>query len=210
MKRIKIGVVPATGRDSRISELPLTRIVRYKKELVQEYFKNGEDWDIDIQYIGQKGLKGNVHTIGLTEYYINEPFIVIRGDDLMVANSLDNLINLFWKNKAFVAEGVMIEKDIEVLRRTCCVTLNNNYKIVEIEEKPLWPKSNMCGIGIYLFDPVVFIVKYIKKMPKSPKRREKEITDIMGLVAKDCMAYEALINGININVKHSGRFDICC
>ena len=230
MKKIKVGVIPAAGRGNRISELPLTRIlpkpmlpllnkpileyvvenmkkvgvetiymiVKHKKEVIQEYFRDGRDWDVEIYYIEQKELKGIAHTISLAKDFINEPFMVILGDDLTITDSFNNLIETFWKNNAYVVEGVVFENNVDVLKRTCCVVLDENGKIVDIEEKPVSPKSNLRGIGLYIFDPIVF--EYIDRTPISPKRGEKEITDTIGLIAKDERAYGVIINGININV----------
>jgi bifunctional UDP-N-acetylglucosamine pyrophosphorylase/glucosamine-1-phosphate N-acetyltransferase len=76
--------------------------------------------------------------------------------------------------------------------------LGNTGEIREIVEKPLAPKSNLRGVGVYLFDPKVF--DFIDVTPTSDKRNEKEITDTIGLIAKEGRAYGALINGVNINV----------
>jgi len=173
-------------------------IVGHKKELIQEYFKDGEDWDVNIQYIEQKEPKGIAHAIGLTKDYINEPFMVILGDDLTTTNSMNDFLEIFWKNTAYVVEGVVPEDNIEILKRTCCVVLDNNNRIIEIVEKPTHPKSNLRGIGVYLFDPIVF--EYIDKTPISAKRGEKEITDTIELIAKKGKAYGVIIDGININI----------
>jgi dTDP-glucose pyrophosphorylase len=175
-------------------------IVGYKKELIQEYFKNGEDWGIEIHYIEQKELKGIAHAISLAQDYINEPFVVILGDDLTIAPDEDfqKIIETFWKNNAYVVEGIVYENDIEVLKRTCCVVLNNSGKIKEIIEKPSVPISNLRGIGIYLFDPIVF--DFIKQTPISTTRGEIEITDTIKLISMKGKAFGVLINGININI----------
>ena len=153
-------------------------IVGHKKEVIQEYFQNGKEWNINIEYIEQRELRGIAHAINLTRNYVNEPFMVILGDDLTIAKSLDNLAETFWKNRAWIVEGVVPESDIEVLRRTCCVVLEDNKeKIKDIIEKPVKPKSNLRGTGVYLFDSIVF--EFIEKTPISKKRNEKEITDTM-------------------------------
>ncbi|NJE06989.1 nucleotidyltransferase family protein [Thermococcus sp. M39] len=230
MKKIKVGVIPAAGKGNRISELPLTRIlpkpmlpilnrpileyvienmkkvgvetvymiVGHKKELIKEYFRDGSEWNVDISYIEQKELKGIAHAVGLTREYIDEPFMVILGDDLTITDSFNNFVEIFWKTGAYVVEGVVSENSLEVLKRTCYVLLDNNNKIIEIVEKPTQPKSNLRGIGVYLFDPIVF--EYIDRTPISAKRGEKEITDTIGLMAKDGKAYGAIINGVNINI----------
>lgn len=95
-------------------------------------------------------------------------------------------------------EGAVPENNVEILKRTCCVALGNTGEIREIVEKPLAPKSNLRGVGVYLFDHKVF--DFIDVTPTSDKRNEKEITDTIGLIAKEGRAYGALINGMNINV----------
>ena len=173
-------------------------IVGHKKERIQEYFKNGEDWGIDIDYIKQEDCRGVAHAISLAEDCINEPFMTILGDDLTITKSLDNLVEIFWRNSALAVEGIVPENDIEVLRGTCCVVLSDKGKIKGIVEKPLEPKTNLRGTGIYLFDPAIF--DYIDKTPISAKYGKKEITDAIALIAKEGRAYGAFINGTNINV----------
>lgn len=236
MKKIRIGVIPAAGRGARIAELPMIKIlpkpmlpilnkpileyaienikslgvedlyivVGPKKELIQEYFGDGEDFSLHITYLEQKSPKGIAQAISLTKNYINEPFAVILGDDLTIAGSLNNLAESFWKRNAWAIEGVVSENDVEVLKRTCCVILKDTEKIEEIVEKPFNPRSNLRGIGIYIFDPKVFC--FIESTPLSNKRNEKEITDTIGLIAREEKAYGILINGTNINVNTPSDF----
>lgn len=233
MNKIKIGLIPAAGKGLRLNDLLLTRvlpkpmlpilnkpllqyaienlksmgvedvyiIVGSKKEIIQEYFGNGEDFGLDITYIEQKPLKGIAHAVSLTKDFISEPFSVILGDDLTITNSLNNLVELFWEKNALVIEGVVTENNIDAIKRACCITLSDDGKIMEIIEKPFAPKSNLRGIGVYLFDPKVF--DFIENTPVSTKRYEKEITDTIGLIAKEGRAYASLINGVNINVNTS-------
>ena len=140
MKKIKVGVIPAAGKGTRISDLPLTRIlpkpmlpilnkpileyviegmkkvgietiymiVNHKKEIIKEYFRDGGDWGIKIHYIVQKELKGIAHAIGLTKEYIDEPFMVMLGDVLLIAESLDNLVETFWPNGKYACSPAAV------------------------------------------------------------------------------------------------------
>ncbi len=230
LKNIKIGVIPAAGIGSRINDLLLTRvlpkpmlpilnkpllqyslenmkrlgvkdvflIVGHKKEIIQEYFGNGEDFGLHITYIDQFPPKGIAQAISLTEDYISEEFAVILGDDLTVASSLNNLIDTFGTKHALVVEGTVPENNLEVLKRTCSLTIGNDKQINKIVEKPVAPKPSLRGIGIYLFDHQVY--DFIKLTPVSKKRGETEITDTIGLIAKQGRAYSAIIDGTNINV----------
>lgn len=230
MEQISVGVIPAAGRGTRISGLPLTRIlpkpmlpilnkpileyvmenmksigieevfliVGFKKEPIIEYFGDGKDFDLNIRYIEQQTPQGIAHAISLTKNYISKPFMVVLGDDLTIAKSLNNLVKTFQSRKALVVEGAVYENDIEILKKTCCIIYGNKGRIKEIIEKPIVPKSNMRGVGVYLFDPNVF--NFIEATPISNIRNEKEITDTISLIARGGNAYAALLNGTNINI----------
>jgi dTDP-glucose pyrophosphorylase len=176
-------------------------IVGMKKEIIEEYFGNGEDFGLHICYIEQSPPRGIAHAISLTRSLISEPFAVILGDDLTITRSLNNIVKTFWEKKAIVVEGAVFENNVDAIRRACCVVLKTDGQITEITEKPLIPKSNLRGTGVYLFDPKVF--DYIEKTPVSTSRNEKEITETIGLISKEGNAYAALIKGLNINVNTS-------
>jgi dTDP-glucose pyrophosphorylase len=173
-------------------------IVGFKKELIQEYLGNGADFGIKVKYILQPDPLGLAHAIGLTSAFICEPFVVILGDDLTIANSLENMVNLFWAKNATVVEGVVYEKNIEKLRQACCISLNDDGKIQNAQEKPRNPDSNVRGCGIYIFDPTIYA--YIEKTQLSLPHNEKQITDTIKLIAEDDSAYGMFIEGANINV----------
>jgi dTDP-glucose pyrophosphorylase len=101
-------------------------IVGFKKELIQEYFKNGADFGINIKYIIQPDPLGIAHAIGLTRALISEPFAVILGDDLTIAKSFDNVVDLFWAKRATVVESVVQEVNIEKLKQACYMLLKND------------------------------------------------------------------------------------
>ena len=230
MEKIKIGVVPAAGKGSRIADLPLTKIlpkpmlpvlnkpileyivnemkdlgietiymiVGHKKEVIQKYFEDGKDFGVNIKYIEQKSPKGIAHAISLTKGLINKPFMVILGDDFTIVESLQNILDTFWMKNAIAVTSVVIEKNITILKQTNCVFLDKDNKVQKIIEKPSTPNSNIRGCGIYVFDPVVY--NYIEKTPISKIRNEREITDTLGLMAKEGKVYGVYINGININI----------
>lgn len=177
-------------------------IVGHKKEAIKQYFGTGQDWNLEIEYVEQTDPKGIAHAISLVENYVSEPFLVILGDDLTITNSLSNLAETFWKNQAWVVEGTVEEKDVEALKRTCCLMVNENGKVTNIEEKPSRPMSYLRGCGVYIFDPIVF--DFIKKTPITPARNEKEITNTLKIMAEHGKVYGHLLNGVNINVNTFG------
>src|SRR3990170_3123027 len=91
-------------------------VVGFKKEIIQEYFGHGEDIGVKINYVEQPNPQGIAQAIGLTHDCVDEPFVVILGDDLTIAESLDNLVKDFWVKRAKVVEGVILEKNVERLK----------------------------------------------------------------------------------------------
>lgn len=173
-------------------------LVSWKKEIIEEYFRDGKDFGVEIEYVDSTGTKGIAHAIGLLKDKIKEPFIVFLGDDFTISNSLENIVNVFFEKNAIAVEGVVHEDNADILKQTCSVTLNNDGKIIDIVEKPEDPPSNLRGCGIYVFDPVIF--DFIEKTPVSPIRDQIEITDTIGLVSKIGKAYGFLIDGVNVNI----------
>lgn len=174
-------------------------IVNYHKDKVKEYFKHVQDEiGIIINFIEQKELSGIANAIMLTRGFINEPFMVILGDDCTITESLDNINRLFYKHNATAVEAVVRENDEDMIRSTCCCMLDENKRIVRIEEKPKYLFSDLRGCGIYIFQPEIF--DYIEKTPISSIRNEIEITQTIALAVKDGKAYGEFINGVNVNI----------
>ena len=229
MNKIKVGVIPAAGSGKRMGYLgqvlhkslfplgdrPIIHyiinhmekigvedvyvIVHYQKEKIKSYFESvKENLNSNIHFIEQEKLAGIASAINLTKEFINEPFMTSLGDDCTITKSFSNLVDTFYTNDAIVVEGVVKENNKEVIQRTNCLELDSLGRIKNIIEKPIEPISDLRGCGLYVFSPQIF--DYIKKTPISSVRHEIEITDTIGLVAKDGRAYGAYINGENINI----------
>jgi dTDP-glucose pyrophosphorylase len=226
--KIKVGVIPAAGQGKRMGYLshilPKPLLPLYDRPIIHYVIKNMEEIGIEEVYIPVffqkekikeyfKAFKSNIiiriieldqpskgiaDTIASTERFINEPFMVILGDDITITPSLANVVKTFFEKNAIVVEGAVKEKSIDVLKSTCCLKIDENKKIVEIIEKPAVPISNIRGIGVYVFSPEIF--DFIKQTPISPPRNEIEITNTIKLIAHKGRAYAEFIRGININV----------
>jgi dTDP-glucose pyrophosphorylase len=168
--------------------------VNFQKEKLIEYIDTVKnDIGINIDFIHVKEILGLANSVMAANDYISEPFMVILGDDITITDSLSNLLKTFETKKADVVEGVVIEKNADALKTTCCVKLGEGNRIEEIIEKPINPPTNIRGTGVYLFSQNIF--NYGKKISMM-----KSITDAIDLAAKDGTAYAEFINGININV----------
>jgi len=175
-------------------------IVNVHKEKIREYYKNIKpDLKSRLHFIEQKNLDGLANAILLIEKYTKrQPFLVILGDECIIAESLEPMIDLFFETKSIAAEAVIREEDKEILRQTCCANVDEDGRILEILEKPENPPYMIRGCGIYLFKPDIF--EFIKNTPANPIRKEKDITSVINNVARTKKAYSYFIRGHNINI----------
>lgn len=229
-RRIRLGVIPAAGEGKRMGYLsdilpkclfPLydKPIIHYvvenmvrtgiekivipiysQRERISEYFKQVEkNINAEICLLPLKELpKGIALSIRTTEQIVDEEFMVILGDDITIVNSFQPLIDVFFSSHAVAVEAVVKEKEMQIIKRTCCVELRKDGRIVNITEKPQEPSTDLRGCGVYVFTPEIF--EFIGRTPILPPRNEVEITNTIGLAAREGKAYGFQIDGANINV----------
>lgn len=175
-------------------------IVNVHKEKIREYYKNIKpDLKSRLHFLEQKKLDGLANAILLIEKYTKrQPFLAILGDECIIAESLEPMIDLFFETKSIAAEAVVKEEDKDILRQTCSANVDKDGRILEILEKPENPPYMIRGCGIYLFRQEIF--EFIRNTPTNPIRKEKDITSVINNVAKTQKAYSYFIRGYNINI----------
>ena len=175
-------------------------VVNVQKEKIIEHFRRFKmDLKTNIYFIEQPVLNGTGESILCAEKYVNKrPFLVMYGDDCTISDSLVKMSESFLKTDAIVMQGMIEEKNIDILRDTCSAKLAKNGKIIDIIEKPENPPYTMKGCGVFMFRPEIF--SCIRKTPMEPARKEREIIYTINDLAKNDKAYGFLINGFNINI----------
>ncbi len=130
---------------------------------------SGKDFGCRFTYKVQDEAGGIAQALGLAENFAGgDTMTVILGDNVFEDDLADAVAG-------YPGEGASIMlKEVEDPTRYGVAELSGN-KIVGIEEKPDWPKSNLCVTGIYMYDARVF--DYIRTL-KPSGRGELEITDV--------------------------------
>ncbi|MCM8772871.1 MAG: sugar phosphate nucleotidyltransferase [Candidatus Omnitrophica bacterium] len=172
-------------------------VVGYKKEKIIEYVKT---LNIKSEFVEQKELKGIGHAVSLVEDYVNKKFIVVLGDCLCKGNFI------FPKN---MKQGIGVWKtdNPEDIKKSYSVEIKNK-KVIKVVEKPKHIVNNLCGMGFYFFDRVVF--DYIKITPPSPLRNEIEITDVIQkMIDGGEFISPVIFEGFYININFREDIDIC-
>ena len=162
------GVIYAGFRD-------IILVVGYRKEQIKEYFKNGEKWNIKIEYIEQKELNGTGGALLLCEEsIINDHFFLTWGDTLVPYKVYKETFNLFQKEKS---DFILVANYIEDPYLGAAVYCEGS-KLTKIVEKPPRgsSKTNLNNCGVFILSKEFFSV--LKTLAPS-KRGEIEVPDAL-------------------------------
>jgi len=122
--------------------------VSYKSEIIEEYFKNGREFGVNIEYIHENKRMGTAGALSLIREKLNEPFFVMNGD-LLTNINFENMMEYHLSSSAIATMGVR-EYDFQVPYGVVNVDGEN---ILSIEEKPLY--NFFVSGGVYVLDSKV-------------------------------------------------------
>lgn len=165
-------------RDNGITDILL--IVRYKEEMVRNYFGDGSDFGVNIFYKTQKDFLGTANAISYGEDFIDDSIIVLNGDIILNDEIIHEIIK---KYNYLTPDTLMLLTEVEDPSAFGVVEIENG-NIKSIVEKPKREEapSNLVNAGIYIFNKDIF--DKIRKTEIS-ERGEYEITDSVSLQIKD-------------------------
>lgn len=165
-------------RDNGITDILL--IVRYKEEIVRDYFGDGSDFGVNISYKTQKDFLGTANAISYGEDFIDDSIIVLNGDIILDDEIIHEIIK---KYNYLSPDTLMLLTEVEDPSAFGVVEIENG-NIKNIVEKPKREEapSNLVNAGIYIFNKDIF--DKIRETEIS-ERGEYEITDSVSLQIED-------------------------
>lgn len=123
--------------------------VNYKKEIIQDYFQNGEEFGVVIEYVEEEKRMGTAGALSLLKERPTAPFFVMNGDLLTQINF--NQLMQFHNEHAAVATMCVREYEYQI---PYGVIETNGADLVHIKEKPI--HRSFINAGIYVLSPEVF------------------------------------------------------
>jgi len=120
--------------------------VNYKADMIQDYFRDGSDFGIEIDYIFESKRLGTAGALSLLREKPNEPFFVMNSDLLTNVN-FDHFLKTHTSSNAIAS---MCVREIETQIPYGVIELSQN-KIVSIKEKPI--QKSFVSAGIYVLHP---------------------------------------------------------
>ncbi len=141
--------------------------------LFKRLLGDGSQWGIELTYAIQDHPRGIGDAFRLGESFIGDDAVcLILGDNIFYGHSLTDHLTSAMNNKTGATIFAYYTRDPE---RYGVLELDEEQKVLGIEEKPQKAKSNYVVTGLYFYDNQV--VDIAKTMAPS-KRGELEITDI--------------------------------
>jgi UDP-N-acetylglucosamine diphosphorylase/glucosamine-1-phosphate N-acetyltransferase len=140
-------------------------IVGYFDEQIRDYFGNGANWGVDIQYYNQRVQRGTADALRQVEGLVKDRFIMVNGDVIINHTDVQRLLKH--------DDNVMSVIELPDVTGMGVIEIADG-KVIRIHEKSASPPTNLANAGVYLFDQEIFDA--IEKTGKSP-RGEYEITD---------------------------------
>ncbi|MBI4253073.1 glucose-1-phosphate thymidylyltransferase RfbA [Candidatus Uhrbacteria bacterium] len=142
----------------------------------KEMFGDGSQLGLNLSY------KEQAHPNGLAEaFIIGEEFIgadsccLILGDNVFFGHGFVDLLAKAKNDSASFGGATVFGYYVNDPQRYGVVEFDDSGKVLSVEEKPVYPKSNYAITGLYFYDNnVVRVAKNIKPSD----RGELEITDV--------------------------------
>jgi len=143
----------------------------YKADMVQEYFGDGSDWGVSIQYVYEEKPLGTAGSLGLLPSDLPKLPILVMNGDLLTKLDFEKLLNFHLQEGADATMCVR-EYDFQVPYGV----INNDGKYVtSIEEKPT--HRFFINAGIYVLNPSILDSIDGKSYMDMPQLLERKIKD---------------------------------
>ncbi|MFZ5753912.1 MAG: nucleotidyltransferase family protein [Bacillota bacterium] len=120
--------------------------VNYKAEMIEEYFGNGSQWGVEIEYIREENKMGTAGALTLLREKPNKPLIDMNGD-LLTKINFSQLLNYHIENQA---QGTMCVRELSFQVPYGVVKIDK-HRLLGIDEKPI--QRFLINAGIYVLEP---------------------------------------------------------
>ena len=150
-----------------------------------ELLGSGQQFGVKISYAVQEKAGGIAQALSLTEDFSDgSNVMVLLGDNIFDYNFKDVV-------SKFNGGAQIFLKEVEHANRFGVASIKDG-RVINIEEKPQFPRSNLAVTGAYTYDKEVYSI--IKTL-KPSERGELEITDVNNEYIKKGILKAVILNG---------------
>ena len=143
----------------------------------------GEELGVNLTYTVQDKPLGLAHALNAASHFVRGSQIAFILGDNIYGDSFREFVDEFRMKETGAAVVLKHTEDTALLQRSGVVEVDENtHRVVDVEEKPREPKSNLLQTGFALYDDRVF--DFIDKLEPSA-RGEYEFTDLNHFYIKE-------------------------
>ena len=160
-------------RENEVKEIKL--VVGYRSDKIKQYFGNGSEFGVHIEYVEQEKQLGTAHA--LYQAKVDEEFILLYGDNMIESACVKELLN----SEINTIMGTYSSKPSRY-----GVIEARGKKLVKIKEKPAMKEEAVVFTGMGHFDGEIF--KVIEEKMKEDMYKLPDVLNSMDLKIKvlDC------------------------
>lgn len=160
----------------------------------EELLGDGHQFGVNLSYAVQPSPDGLAQAFIIGEEFIGKDTVaMVLGDNIFSGHGFNHKLEVAVKNADTGKGATIFGYYVDDPERFGIVEFDKSGKVISIEEKPQYPKSNYCVTGLYFYDNSV--VEYAKNL-KPSDRGELEITDLNRIfLEKDQLNVELLGQG---------------
>lgn len=125
--------------------------LNYKGEIIKNYFNDGSDFGVDIEYTFEEKKLGTAGALGLINNELNVPFFVVNAD-ILTSAKYDELMSYHIKSNAV---ATMCVKKMQYQIPYATIEVDTLNQIQSITEKPI--HEYKINTGIYVLNPEVLL-----------------------------------------------------
>lgn len=141
----------------------------YKSEEVIDYFKNGDDFGVHIDYAVEETPLGTGGAIRNCLSKIKNDFVMVINGDTLLNDKIDNLYNIFKNTNSDMS--IMVKKINDAARYgTITLEADNNLYIKKFDEKIENDEEVIVNAGVYIIKKSL-----IEKIPDKKISLETEL-----------------------------------
>ena len=123
--------------------------VNYKKDIIRNFFSDGEKLGVKITYIEEEKRLGTAGALSLIQPSINVPYFVVNAD-ILVNIDFMKLLSFHIKSESL---ATMCVRQYQMQVPYGVVNSNDRNQLLSIDEKP--SLSFNVNAGVYLLDPSI-------------------------------------------------------
>tara|TARA_Y100000389_G_C17463452_1_gene523544 strand:- start:2802 stop:3848 length:1047 start_codon:yes stop_codon:yes gene_type:complete len=174
--------------------------VNYKLDIIQDYFGDGSEFDVNIDYILENKRMGTAGGLSLIDEKLTEPFFVMNAD-LLTAVNFEHLHDFHITNNSL---GTMCVQYYDFKVPYGVVNVENT-KILSVKEKPT--QKYFINAGIYMLSPEC--LKYIphNQFYDMPTLFEKLISENQNVISFPLREYWLDIGHLEEYEKANKEYD---